>query len=258
MLGDTGTVLVLHAHPDDEAIFTGATMRALADHGTRVVLVTATDGNAGVPRVALAPGESLRQRRRRELEAAADLLGVSRLVVLGYEDSGCHAGPYAAGSLGAAPAAVVARRVRALAYAEGAGAILHYDSRGIYGHVDHVQVNRVGAQVAADLGITAYEATVDPVALRAGPRHVLAGAAGEDLDVGVAADDITVAWRATDAVLAAKMDAMAAHASQIAPKDLAGTAEGYRHEWFVRRGAAGVLERALAVGERRVSMAAAC
>jgi len=42
-----GTLLLVHAHPDDEAISTGgAMMRAKAD-GHRVVLVTATRGEAG-------------------------------------------------------------------------------------------------------------------------------------------------------------------------------------------------------------------
>jgi GlcNAc-PI de-N-acetylase len=86
-----GTVVVLHAHPDDEAIFTGATLRALADRGTRVVLVTATSGEEGVPRTRLAGGESLAQRRVAELERACELLGVARLALLGYADSGAHA-----------------------------------------------------------------------------------------------------------------------------------------------------------------------
>ena len=42
------TVVFLHAHPDDEAIFTGGTMRLLADAGHRVVLVLATSGELGV------------------------------------------------------------------------------------------------------------------------------------------------------------------------------------------------------------------
>ena len=36
-----GTVVLLHAHPDDEAIFTGITMRRLVDEGHRVVAVVA-------------------------------------------------------------------------------------------------------------------------------------------------------------------------------------------------------------------------
>src|SRR5690242_11702057 len=105
------TVVVLHAHPDDEAIFTALAVRRLADAGARVVLVTATDGAAGIPRVRLAAGETLRGRRLAELERACALLGVARLEVLGHADSGAHAGPYPAGSLGALPASDVARQV---------------------------------------------------------------------------------------------------------------------------------------------------
>jgi len=41
------TAVVVHAHPDDEAIFTGATIHQLVEQDVRVVLVTATSGEAG-------------------------------------------------------------------------------------------------------------------------------------------------------------------------------------------------------------------
>jgi LmbE family N-acetylglucosaminyl deacetylase len=239
-----GTVVVLHAHPDDEAIFTGATLRALADRGTRVVLVTATSGEEGVPRGRLAAGETLAQRRVAELERACELLGVARLVLLGYADSGAHAGPWSPGSLGAAPARQVAARVAALVRQEGAEALVHYDRRGIYSHVDHVQVHRAGALAARTTGVTAYEATVDAARLRGGPRHVLQQAAGNDLDAGERPEAIDVTVRADSSALLAKMAAMTAHASQIGPQwlDHAGFGQAYGHEWFVRRGRRGPLD----------------
>jgi LmbE family N-acetylglucosaminyl deacetylase len=246
------TAVVVHAHPDDEAIFTGATIHRLTGSGVRVVLVTATSGEAGEPRVPLQGGETMRERRIRELEHACELLGVARLVMLGYADSGAHAGPYARGTLGAAAADDVAARVAAVAETEGASAIVHYDRQGIYGHVDHVQVHRAGARAAARLGVTGYEATVDGGALRGmsagGYEHVLHAAAGHDAEVGVPGAAITLAVDATPAGLAAKRAAMAAHASQIGPAyvDEARFATGYAREWFVRRGAPGLLESVLA------------
>jgi LmbE family N-acetylglucosaminyl deacetylase len=246
------TAVVVHAHPDDESIFTGATIHGLAERDVRVVLVTATSGEAGEPRVPLRPGETMRDRRVRELEHACELLGVARLVLLGYEDSGAHPGPYRRASLGAAAPDDVARRVTAVAEAERADAVVHYDRRGIYGHVDHVQVHRAGAVAAERLGVTGYEATVDGGAMRTmsarGYEHVLHAAAGRDADVGVAGTAISLAVRATPRALAAKRAAMAAHASQIGPAFVAaaGFDGGYGQEWFVRRGAPGLLERVLA------------
>jgi LmbE family N-acetylglucosaminyl deacetylase len=242
--------VVLHAHPDDEAIFTGLTVRRLVDAGARVVLVTATAGEEGVPRVPLLPGESMRRRRTAELERACELLGVARLEILPYRDSGAHPGPYRRGTLGAAPVAEVAHQVRRVVEREGAEALVHYDPRGIYGHVDHVQVHRAGAKVVEWLGVTGYEATVDGAALREGPRHVLHGAtgvAGDALDVGVSADRIGLTVRAGIADLLAKMAAMAAHGSQIGPEflDPIEFAASYGREWFVRHGAPGLIERLL-------------
>ncbi len=167
-MNPTATVVVLHAHPDDEAIFTGATIRRAVDRGARVVLVSATGGEAGECRIPLADGETLRRRRREELERACELLGVSRLVILGYRDSGAHRGPYAPGTLGAAPVAEVARRVEQVVREENADALLHYDPSGITGHIDHLQVHRAGRQVAASVGVVGYEATLDREALQRG------------------------------------------------------------------------------------------
>ena len=238
------TVVVLHAHPDDEAIFTGITVRRLVDVGVRVVLVTATGGEQGTPRIRLLPGESIRSRRVGELRRACELLGVARLELLGYHDSGAHSGPYQRRALGAAPVEQVAGRVREIVEEVQAQALIHYDPRGIYGHVDHVQVHRAGALVVDQLGITGYEATVDAAALRLGPRHVLQGAAGQALDAGVPADRIDLTVEAGPGELLAKMAAMSVHGSQIGPEyiDHLGFAAGYGREWFIRRGAPGVLD----------------
>ena len=72
-----------HAHPDDEAIFTGGTMAKLAGAGHRVVLVLATGGELGEVRTSLAEGEDLGPRRLDETREAAELLGVARVVFLG-------------------------------------------------------------------------------------------------------------------------------------------------------------------------------
>ena len=68
------TVVVLHAHPDDEAIFTAATMHRLARRGARVVLVTATAGELGPVLRPLRRNETLSSRRRTELERSAAVL----------------------------------------------------------------------------------------------------------------------------------------------------------------------------------------
>ena len=78
MFGMPGTLVVFHAHPDDEAIATGGTMARAAAEGHRVVLVLATRGEHGeVAEGFLDPGESLAERRTVEVEQAASVLGVA-------------------------------------------------------------------------------------------------------------------------------------------------------------------------------------
>ena len=83
-----GTLLLVHAHPDDEAISTGGAMLKARADGHRVVLVTATRGEVGeiynMDEAATRP--RLGEVRAAELEHAARILGVNRAEFLDYRD----------------------------------------------------------------------------------------------------------------------------------------------------------------------------
>ena len=83
-----GTVVAFHAHPDDESLIMGGSLARASREGHRVVLVVATNGDHGQIPDDLAPGETLMDRRKRETQASCDVLGIHRLVWLGYCDSG--------------------------------------------------------------------------------------------------------------------------------------------------------------------------
>ena len=254
-------VVFLHAHPDDEAIFTGATMRALADRGARVVLVTATGGELGEP-VPTPPGGSLSRVRVRELERAAAELGVARLVLLGRRDSGmsgwaANAHPDALAAAGPPGREELARRLARLCERERADALVHYDSDGIYRHPDHLAVHQIGQRAATLAGITGYQATVDREHLHLTGEHLVdraardqsgqserSGPSGGSGGYGRVTVEIGLAIVAGPAELAAKRAAMAAHASQIPARVLDDPAfeQVYRLEWYLRDGPRSTLE----------------
>jgi LmbE family N-acetylglucosaminyl deacetylase len=243
------TVLALHAHPDDEAIFTGITLRRLADAGARIVLVMATAGELGESRVPLRAGETVPERRLAELEHVAELLGVSRLVLLGKRDSGLPGWPTGrhARALAAADPLPLARRLAEVADDEGVSAIVHDDEHGIYGHPDHRAAFRVGATAAELLDVTSYRVTVDREHLHvtARERHLVHGAArSAGVGFGRVTAEIGLAVTGTAGHLTRKRDAIVAHASQVAPADVPveGFADAYGYEWFRRSGAPGPLD----------------
>jgi LmbE family N-acetylglucosaminyl deacetylase len=79
------SALVLFAHPDDAEFMCGGTMAAWAADGTEIHYVVATDGSAGSNDPAVTR-EALRPVRKREQEAAAEVLGVSSVAFLGFID----------------------------------------------------------------------------------------------------------------------------------------------------------------------------
>ncbi len=246
------TVTFFHAHPDDEAIATGGTMAALADQGHRVVLVTATGGELGeVAAGVLRPGETLAERRAAELADAADVLGVGRHLLLGYEDSGMEGEESSRrpGCFATADVEEAAARLAGILTAEGSEVLVTYDEHGGYGHPDHVQVHTVGVRAAALAGTpVVYLATMDRGFMRSlraeaadsewAPPETAEELEGAD-DMGEPSERITTEVDVS-AHLETKRAAMRAHASQIGedsfflslPDDVFARVWG--QEWYVR------------------------
>jgi LmbE family N-acetylglucosaminyl deacetylase len=77
--------MILVAHPDDAEFMCGGTTARWAREGCRVDYVLVTDGSAG----SNDPGatrEQMREIREREQRAAADVLGVTSVTILGEPD----------------------------------------------------------------------------------------------------------------------------------------------------------------------------
>ena len=253
------TLVLFHAHPDDESITTGGVAARAVAEGHRVVLVVATGGEYGESPDDLAPGESLADRRRVETDRSAEALGVQRVVWLGYRDSGmtgweqnAHDGAFMSADIDEA-----AGRLAAVLRDERADVVTVYDWHGNYGHPDHIQVHRVGHR-AAELAGTAriYEATMNRDAIvrfMALARESGAMSEADAFDPNGPADDgnpfgmseaeLTTAVDVS-AYVKAKRASMAAHASQITdtsfflqmPDETFATTFGT--EWFIRKDAA--------------------
>jgi LmbE family N-acetylglucosaminyl deacetylase len=109
-------------------------------------VVFATGGEHGeLPAQGLPEGESLVHWRRREAEASAAVLGVTRVGWLGYLDSGMTGWEQnsAPGSYHLADLDEAARRLAAVLDDEDADIVVGYDWHGGYGHPDHVKVHHV-------------------------------------------------------------------------------------------------------------------
>lgn len=136
--------LVAVAHPDDESFGCGSTIAHAAARGAEVTVACATRGEAGEPAPG-SPAGDLGTVREGELRRAAAHLGVRRVELLGYRDSGFDGDP-PAGSLCAAPVAEVADALGGLLGELRPDVLLVLD--GSDGHRDH---RHVGAAARAAL-----------------------------------------------------------------------------------------------------------
>jgi N-acetyl-1-D-myo-inositol-2-amino-2-deoxy-alpha-D-glucopyranoside deacetylase len=202
-------LLLVHAHPDDESIGTGATMAKYAAEGARVTLVTCTLGELGEiipPSLAhLADGDGTRlgDYRIGELDAACAALGVTDHRFLGgpgrWRDSGMMGTP---GNddprcFWRADVDTAARLLLDVIAEVRAQVLVTYDANGFYGHPDHIQAHRVAWRAfELSAGLSAD-----------GPSKFYATAARES-------DQITTEIDA-EAYFGRKLDAMRAHATQI-------------------------------------------
>lgn len=258
------TVVSLHAHPDDEALLTAGTLARAAAEGHRVVVVTATDGGAGLARTGGSDGApDLGAVRMSELRAAAEAIGCRDVRHLGYADSGMAGDERnsAPGAFAAADVEEAAGRLAAILDEVGADVLTVYDPAGGYGHPDHLQVHRVGTRAGARAGTpVVLEATVDRrplmrllrLARRAGLIRLLGVDPNdwhEDRFATLFADPARITHKVhVRRYTGRKRQALAAHATQTdsdegvrtlaamlrLPSPLFGLVFG--HEWFVEQG----------------------
>lgn len=115
-----------------------------------MVLIVATDGDYGEVPDDLVDGETLVDRRRAETEASAQVLGIERVVFLGYKDSGMTGwdGNADPNSFHQADVEVAAEQVADVLRAEEPDVFTIYDWHGNYGHPDHVKVHTVGSRAS--------------------------------------------------------------------------------------------------------------
>lgn len=146
-------LVVVVAHPDDETFGCGSIIAAAAAAGAQVTVLCATLGEAGERR----PNPTtdhlpLAEVREGELRAAAEILGVHSIELLGHADSGFD-GPLPAGALCAVDVASLGSRLAARFAALAADVVVILD--GGDGHRDHRHVRAAVESAFAQQAIDA-------------------------------------------------------------------------------------------------------
>ncbi len=152
------------AHPDDESFGPGGTLALYADQGTEVHLICATRGEVGtVDPEFLREFEDVAALRQAELDCAAQALGIHKVHMLGYRDSGMpgtrdnshrHA-------LVTAPLSEVANRLIRIIRKVTPQVVITFDPIGGYFHPDHIRMH--------EATVEAFHAAGDETRLPDGP-----------------------------------------------------------------------------------------
>jgi N-acetylglucosamine malate deacetylase 2 len=136
-------ILLVTAHPDDESYAAAGTLYKNHQAGGINMLICATLGEKGKAHMKRPVTDAqMKKIRRRELQAAANYLHVSPVIVLNIPDT-----------------AIVRWQAdvfrKALSYVKKLHPeiILSYGIDGISGHVDHVTIGRVARQIAKKMKI---------------------------------------------------------------------------------------------------------
>lgn len=138
-------ILAVLAHPDDESFGMGGTLAKYAEEGVKIHLICATRGEVGeMPEDCLDQGQTIGDRREQELRCAARELGISRLHLLDYRDSGMLGSPenqHPRALINASEAEVTAR-VKDIMQKVKPQVVLTFDPIGGYRHPDHIAMHK--------------------------------------------------------------------------------------------------------------------
>ena len=132
MPDDRKIVLAIFAHPDDESLACGGTLARLADAGVRVVLMCGSRGESGsISNPALVPDGDLGRVRTSELGRAAEILGITDLLVMNHPD-----GELRWDDVPEFHAEIVSAIER-----YRPNAVITFAEDGLYWHLDHIGVH---------------------------------------------------------------------------------------------------------------------
>lgn len=261
-------LLILFAHPDDEAFPVGGTIAMHTARSVTARLITATSGELGeIRQPGSATRETIGEVRRAELAAAVAELGIASHEVLNYRDSGMAGwddNHHPRAFVQADEHEVVARLVFEIRRFRPQ-AILTFGMDGLYGHPDHTAICRhatTAFRLAADatafphhqaIGITPHRTdrlfySVRPRGFRVHMAETLQ-AAGVDFPMppadrandGADPDTINLTVSMSDGLdLDAKMACIKRHFTQLqpnwpydsVPRDVAAAVIGVEH--FIR------------------------
>lgn len=226
------SLLLVHAHPDDESITTGGTIARYAAEGVDVTVVTCTLGEEGE---IIPPGldglgswaaDQLGGYRAGELAAACAALGVSGHRYLGgigrWRDSGMagtpsadHPRAFSGGDIEeqAAQLAEILDDVRPQV-------VVTYDAFGGYGHPDHIRAHEI--TMAAAPKAESVQRVFHTVSSRAAVSAGLAALRGrspfrvpDDGELPVTPDETITTVLDVSAYNQAKAAALRAHETQV-------------------------------------------
>ncbi|GAA2245245.1 hypothetical protein GCM10010401_18230 [Rarobacter faecitabidus] len=226
-----GTLLAVHAHPDDESLWTGGLLAAWRAAGGRTAVVTATRGELGETigdDIAGTEGdaEGMRVLRCAELRTALAALGVGGHWFLdeaadpraSWRDSGMAwasvdeviavpADVTARAALVNADRTALDRALRSILTVERPALVATYGPDGGYGHPDHVLTSKLATSVATSMGIPCVWRTISQ---------------REANDMRVASEGLWQASRDEYAARTGHRRAIAGPANVIATPDAAG------------------------------------
>ena len=206
--GDGDSLLVVLAHPDDEAFAVGGTLARWAEAGVDIHLACATAGEAGRGN----DGETaqlLADLRTQELHRSATILGIRHVHLLGFPDGGLDSSD----SQGIAS-------IRALMDHVQPGVCVTFGAEGVTGHPDHVAVHHWVRGARLERTALSYIAYPKDVASRLGVTGCRSTELSARVDIRPWAD--------------VKRQSIEAHRSQRSPFTLDDpeTSVIFSREWF--------------------------
>lgn len=188
------TVLLVHAHPDDETLFTGATAAEFAGRGARVVLASASAGEAAEPGDRNTAGA----RRIAKLERAISALGFTERLQFGsWIDDAGQGGP---GSLTTASPDELVDEITTVIERVQPEVILTIGRDGVTNHPDHIAISRavVAASSVPVLGAAVKSEHVEEALAKTGGIGSGGIRGVSDVDVTVTTDTAAAKRRALE------------------------------------------------------------